>query len=69
VTHAKLLRAIWGPNYGTEVEYLRAYVRALRKKIEDDATHPKYIVTEPWVGYRFCDPTDPQSSGKHSESI
>jgi two-component system KDP operon response regulator KdpE len=69
VTHAKLLRAIWGPDYGTEVEYLRAYVRALRKKIEDDATHPKYIVTEPWVGYRFCDPTDPQSSGKHSESI
>jgi two-component system KDP operon response regulator KdpE len=69
VTHAKLLRTIWGPEYGTELEYLRSYVRSLRKKIEDDATHPKYILTEPWVGYRLCDPSDPQSSAAESETL
>jgi two-component system KDP operon response regulator KdpE len=69
LTRAKLLRAIWGPEYGTELEYLRSYVRTLRKKIEDDATRPKYILTEPWFGYRFCDPTDPQSSATESESL
>ena len=69
VTHAKLLRAIWGPDYGTELEYLRSYVRALRKKIEDDATRPKYILTEPWVGYRFCDPTDPHSMAIENEPL
>jgi two-component system KDP operon response regulator KdpE len=61
VTHAKLLRAIWGPEYGTELDYLRSFVRTLRKKIEDDPARPRYIVTEPWVGYRFCDPGDPDS--------
>jgi two-component system KDP operon response regulator KdpE len=68
VTHAKLLRGIWGPEYGTELEYLRSYVRTLRKKIEDDPTCPKYILTEPWVGYRFCDPSDPALSLTESES-
>jgi two-component system KDP operon response regulator KdpE len=56
LTHVKLLRAIWGPEYGNELEYLRSYVRMLRKKIEDDPANPEYIVTEPWVGYRFCEP-------------
>jgi len=69
VTHAKLLRAIWGPEYGTELEYLRSYVRTLRKKIEDDATRPKYILTEPWVGYRFCNPSDPDSPSTGNESL
>jgi len=69
VTHAKILRTIWGPEYGSELEYLRSYVRTLRKKIEDDAARPKYIVTEPWVGYRFCDPSDPQLSASDSESF
>ena len=69
VTHTKLLRAIWGPEYGTELEYLRSYVRSLRKKIEDDATRPKYILTEPWVGYRFCDPSDSQLAATESESF
>jgi two-component system KDP operon response regulator KdpE len=55
LTHAKLLRTIWGPEYGTELDYLRSYVRTLRKKIEDDPASPKYILTEPWVGYRFSD--------------
>jgi two-component system KDP operon response regulator KdpE len=61
VTHAKLLRTVWGPEYGTELDYLRSYVRTLRKKIEDDPAKPKYLLTEPWVGYRFCDPSDPES--------
>jgi len=61
VTHAKLLRAVWGPEYGTELDYLRSYVRTLRKKIEDDPGRPKYLLTEPWVGYRFCDPSNPDS--------
>ena len=56
VTHAQLLRSIWGPEYGTELDYLRSYVKALRKKIEDNPSQPKYILTEPWVGYRLCDP-------------
>jgi two-component system KDP operon response regulator KdpE len=60
VTHAKLLRAVWGPEFGTELDYLRSYVRTLRKKIEDDPAHPKYILTEPWVGYRLCDPSNPE---------
>jgi two-component system, OmpR family, KDP operon response regulator KdpE len=58
LTHAKLLRTVWGPEYGEELEYLRSYVRALRKKIEDDPAQPKYILTEPWVGYRFRNPSD-----------
>lgn len=61
VTHAKLLRAVWGPEYGTELDYLRSFIRTLRKKIEEDPARPRYILTEPWVGYRFCDPTDPDS--------
>ena len=68
ITHAKLLRAVWGPEYGTEMDYLRSFVRALRKKIEDDPARPRYILTEPWVGYRFCDPGDPDASSLPSES-
>jgi len=61
LTHVKLLRSIWGPEYGGELEYLRTYVRMLRKKIEADPAKPEYILTEPWVGYRFRDPSDPDS--------
>jgi len=61
VTHARILRTIWGPEYGDEPEYLRSYVKTLRKKIEDDPAHPEYIRTEPWVGYRFRDPSEPDS--------
>lgn len=57
LTHTKLLRTVWGPEYGEELEYLRSYVRTLRKKIEEDPARPKYIVTEPWVGYRFRNPS------------
>jgi two-component system KDP operon response regulator KdpE len=58
LTHVKLLRTIWGPEYGGELEYLRTYIRMLRKKIEVDAAKPKYILTEPWFGYRFHNPSE-----------
>jgi len=53
VPHMKLLQAVWGPDYGEEVEYLRVFINQLRKKIEADPSSPEYILTEPWVGYRF----------------
>ncbi len=62
LTHAKLLSSIWGPEYREELEYLRSYVRALRKKIEDDPSRPKYILTEPWLGYRFHNPSEDEAS-------
>src|ERR1700676_5617271 len=57
LTHAKLLRTVWGPEYGKELEYLRSYVKNLRKKIEEDPAQPKFILTDPWVGYRFYNPS------------
>jgi two-component system KDP operon response regulator KdpE len=58
IEHARLLQAVWGPEYGQELEYLRAYIRLLRKKIEDDPAQPQYLLTEPWLGYRFRSPSD-----------
>jgi two-component system KDP operon response regulator KdpE len=66
LTHVKLLRTVWGPEYGNELEYLRSYVRMLRKKIEKDPAKPEYILTEPWLGYRFRNPSYPDSSLVHS---
>jgi two-component system KDP operon response regulator KdpE len=54
--HDKILQAVWGPDYGDEVEYLRVFVNQLRKKIESDPARPRYILTEPWLGYRFILP-------------
>jgi two-component system KDP operon response regulator KdpE len=56
IPHGRLLQAVWGPDYGDQVEYLRVFVNQLRKKIEPDPSHPRYILTEPWVGYRFALP-------------
>ena len=56
VTHRKLLQSVWGPEYGEETENLRVVINQLRKKIEKDHSQPKYILTEPWVGYRFQPP-------------
>jgi two-component system KDP operon response regulator KdpE len=53
ITHRTLLGAIWGGQSTEQVEYLRVFVGQLRKKLEPDAAAPRYIVTEPWVGYRF----------------
>jgi len=55
VTYAKLLTAVWGADCREEVEYLRTFVRQLRKKIEDDASAPIYLLTDVYVGYRFAD--------------
>lgn len=51
--HRRMLQAVWGPDYGEETEYLRVFINQLRKKIEPDPQHPRFIHTEPWVGYRF----------------
>jgi len=59
MTHRTLLTAIWGPNAAGQPEHLRVLVGALRKKIEPDLTSPRYILTEPWVGYRFADVESP----------
>jgi len=56
IPHTKLLQAVWGPDYGEEVEYLRVFINQLRKKIEPDPSHPAYLLTEPWVGYRLSLP-------------
>jgi two-component system KDP operon response regulator KdpE len=61
LTHARLLRSVWGLEYGNELEYLRSYVKMLRKKIEREPAKPEYILTEPWVGYRFRNPSDPDA--------
>ncbi|MFZ0805274.1 MAG: response regulator transcription factor [Candidatus Sulfotelmatobacter sp.] len=53
VSHRALLGAIWGGQSTEQVEYIRVFVGQLRKKLEPDAASPRYIVTEPWVGYRF----------------
>jgi two-component system KDP operon response regulator KdpE len=55
VTYAKLLTAVWGADCREEVEYLRTFVRQLRKKIEDDPSNPMYLLTDVYVGYRFAD--------------
>jgi two-component system KDP operon response regulator KdpE len=54
VSHRELLQAVWGPDYGDEPEYLRVFINQVRKKIEANPAKPKYILTEPWVGYRFA---------------
>jgi two-component system KDP operon response regulator KdpE len=55
LTHARLLTSVWGAEYGNELEYLRTFVRQLRKKLEDDPARPKYLLTESYIGYRFSD--------------
>lgn len=53
LTHRSILKSIWGGNYTEQTEYLRVFVGQLRKKIEENPSGPKYILTEPWIGYRF----------------
>lgn len=55
IPHARLLRSVWGPEYGNELEYLRTFIRQIRIKIEDDPADPKYLVTESHIGYRFVE--------------
>jgi DNA-binding response OmpR family regulator len=60
MAHIRLLRAIWGVEYGGELEYLRTYIRHLRKKLEDDPSQPKYLLTDASYGYRFAETVDSQ---------
>ena len=54
VSHRRLFtQAVWGPDYGDEVEYLRVFINQVRKKIEPDPRRPRYLLTEPSIGYRF----------------
>jgi two-component system KDP operon response regulator KdpE len=55
IPHAKLLRSVWGPEYGNELEYLRTYIRQIRMKIEDDPADPRYLLTDSHIGYRFSE--------------
>jgi two-component system KDP operon response regulator KdpE len=58
VTHRKILQIVWGPEYAEETEPVRVVIRQLRKKIEKNPAHPRFILTEPWVGYMFQLPPD-----------
>jgi two-component system KDP operon response regulator KdpE len=55
IPHARLLKSVWGQEYGSELEYLRTFIRQLRKKIEDDPRNPQYLLTDAYVGYRFSE--------------
>ncbi|MGH9615956.1 MAG: winged helix-turn-helix domain-containing protein, partial [Acidobacteriaceae bacterium] len=55
VTYGRLLGAVWGSEYRNEIDYLRTFVSQLRKKIEDDPSNPKYLLTDAYVGYRFAE--------------
>jgi two-component system, OmpR family, KDP operon response regulator KdpE len=61
IPHRKLLQTVWGPDYGDEVEYLRVVINQLRKKIEPIPSEPRYLLTEPWVGYKFALPGSSQT--------
>jgi DNA-binding response OmpR family regulator len=58
ILHRELLRAVWGPEYGDESEYLRVYVRYLRQKLEPDPANPRYLLTQPGAGYIFYQPEE-----------
>lgn len=55
IPHSRILRSVWGPDYGYELEYLRTFMRQLRKKIEDDPANPKLLLTDAHIGYRFSE--------------
>jgi two-component system, OmpR family, KDP operon response regulator KdpE len=53
LAHARLLTSVWGTEYGNELEYVRTFIRQLRKKLEDDPSRPEYLLTDSYIGYRF----------------
>jgi DNA-binding winged helix-turn-helix (wHTH) protein len=65
IPHAKLLRSVWGPEYGNELEYLRTFIRQIRMKIEDDPANPQYLITDSHIGYRF---NEEQNAGVRVQS-
>jgi two-component system KDP operon response regulator KdpE len=64
LTHRRILAAVWGPEYGGELEYLRTFVRQLRKKLGDEASAPKYLLTDSQIGYRFRAGADLPAGGR-----
>jgi two-component system KDP operon response regulator KdpE len=58
VTQRQLLQQVWGPSYGTETNYLRVHIANLRRKLEPDPSRPRYLITEPGIGYRFMSGSD-----------
>jgi two-component system KDP operon response regulator KdpE len=64
VSQRQLLKEVWGPNYETETNYLRVYMAQLRRKLEADPAHPRHLITEPGMGYRFSrdDGPDPPAT-------
>jgi two-component system KDP operon response regulator KdpE len=69
IGHRRLLQAVWGPDYGEETEYLRVFINQLRKKIEPDPRNPRYIHTEPWIGYRFERPQERSRSARSEKPL
>jgi two-component system, OmpR family, KDP operon response regulator KdpE len=67
IPHGKLLRSVWGVEYGNELEYLRTFIRQLRLKIEDDPGNPKFLLTDSRFGYRFEDPNPPGANPETME--
>jgi two-component system, OmpR family, KDP operon response regulator KdpE len=67
ISHARLLNSVWGPEFGNEVEYLRTFIHQLRKKIEDDPSAPKYLITDMKIGYRFREIDLPAPHGSADE--
>ena len=68
LTHRALLRAVWGPEYGEEADYLRVYIRQLRRKVEQEPSQPRYIVTEPGIGYVFQAPVSRDGDVQQEEA-
>ena len=58
LAHRELLRAVWGPEYGEETEYLRVYMRYLRQKLEPEPSKPQYLLTQPGAGYMLHQPEE-----------
>lgn len=67
ITHPQLLKAVWGPTHTDQIAYLRVYVAQLRKKLEADPAHPRYLLTEPGVGYRLEDAPDNRPRDRSDE--
>jgi two-component system KDP operon response regulator KdpE len=63
VSQGALLREVWGPEYGTETNYLRVYLAHIRRKLEPDPSHPRFFITEPGMGYRFENPVSARRDG------
>ena len=62
VAQRQLLKEVWGPAYETETNYLRVYLAQLRRKLEPDPAHPRYLITEPGMGYRFVSHSEPEAA-------